>query len=265
MMHAALSRPEPAASGFDGAPYHGTAPTLHARGLTKRYRGDVAVEDATLSVDRGEIVGLLGPNGAGKTTCFGMIAGLVVSDDGQILLNGIDVTDRPVHVRARLGLGYLPQESSVFRRLTVADNVLAILEHRRDLSRQQRARRLSELLGELRLAHLADRGADRLSGGERRRVEIARALAAEPSIILLDEPFNAVDPITELDIQRMIRDLSARGIGILITDHRVRATLSICDRALILSGGRIIASGTPSELAANEQVRQSYLGPGFSL
>jgi lipopolysaccharide export system ATP-binding protein len=238
---------------------------LEAHGIAKRYRQREVVKGLSLSIESGHVVGLLGPNGAGKTTAFYMIVGLVRCDRGQIVLNGQDVTRYPVHRRARLGLGYLPQEASVFRKLSVADNIRAILETRRDLNRAARQAKLEELLEELHISHVRDSLGVSLSGGERRRVEIARALAAEPKFVLLDEPFAGVDPISVLDIQRIIRHLSQRDIGVLITDHNVRETLGICERAYILNDGELMAAGTPDEILADKNVREVYLGEGFSL
>jgi lipopolysaccharide export system ATP-binding protein len=238
---------------------------LEARGIAKRYRSRQVVDDLSLGIESGEVVGLLGPNGAGKTTAFYMIVGLVRCDRGSIVLNGADVTRMPVHRRARLGLGYLPQEASVFRKLSVADNILAILQTRRELDRAARQAKLEQLLEELHISHVRDSVGLALSGGERRRVEIARALAAEPRFVLLDEPFAGVDPISVLDIQRIIRHLSQRAIGVLITDHNVRETLGICGRAYILNEGRLMAAGTPDDLLSNRTVREVYLGESFSL
>jgi lipopolysaccharide export system ATP-binding protein len=238
---------------------------LEAHGIAKRYRQREVVKELSLSIESGHVVGLLGPNGAGKTTAFYMIVGLVRCDRGRIVLNGQDVTRYPVHRRARLGLGYLPQEASVFRKLSVADNIRAILETRRDLNRATRQAKLEELLEELHISHVRDSLGLSLSGGERRRVEIARALAAEPKFVLLDEPFAGVDPISVLDIQRNIRHLSQRDIGVLITDHNVRETLGICERAYILNDGELMAAGTPDEILADKNVREVYLGEGFSL
>jgi len=238
---------------------------LEAVGIAKRYRSRQVVNDLSLSIESGEVVGLLGPNGAGKTTAFYMIVGLVGCDRGKIVLNGRDVTRLPVHRRARLGLGYLPQEASVFRKLTVADNIRAILQIRKDLDRAARQTLLEELMEELHISHVRDSLGVSLSGGERRRVEIARALAAEPKFVLLDEPFAGVDPISVLDIQRIIRHLSQRGIGVLITDHNVRETLGICGHAYILNNGELMARGTPEEILADPSVREVYLGEGFSL
>ncbi|HEX6996696.1 MAG TPA: LPS export ABC transporter ATP-binding protein [Gammaproteobacteria bacterium] len=239
--------------------------TLEALGIAKRYRSREVVRDLTLTIRSGEVVGLLGPNGAGKTTAFYMIVGLIGCDRGHIRLNGRDVTRLPVHRRAKLGLGYLPQEASVFRRLTVADNIRAILETRKELDRAARQTKLEELMEELHISHVRDTLGVSLSGGERRRVEIARALAAEPKFVLLDEPFAGVDPISVLDIQRIIRHLSQRDIGVLITDHNVRETLGICGSAYILNNGELMAAGTPSEILSNKSVREVYLGEGFSL
>ncbi len=238
---------------------------LAAQHLGKRYQSRTVVNDVSLSVQSGEIVGLLGPNGAGKTTSFYMIVGLVPCDQGSVRLNQRDLTHTPMHVRARAGLGYLPQEPSVFRKLTVSENILAILETRPDLSRQQRMRRLENLLRELHIRHIRDNLGSNLSGGERRRVEIARALASEPRFILLDEPFAGVDPISVLDIQRIIHYLSDRGIGVLITDHNVRETLSICNRAYIVNEGHILCQGPPEAISCDKRVREVYLGQDFKL
>lgn len=239
--------------------------TLRAEGISKSYRSRRVVHDLSLSISSGEVVGLLGPNGAGKTTAFYMIVGLVPCDSGRILLDEADLTVLPMHRRARLGVGYLPQEASVFRGLSVEDNVLAVLETRKELDALGRRQSLEELLEELNIGHIRDQQGLSLSGGERRRVEIARALAAEPAFILLDEPFAGVDPISVLDIQRIISHLRDRGIGVLITDHNVRETLGICGRAFILSAGEVIASGTADEILANRQVREVYLGEHFRL
>jgi len=238
---------------------------LAGEGLVKRYRGREVVAGASLHLDAGEVVGLLGPNGAGKTTCFYMLVGLVPPDAGSVHIGGRDVTDSPLHRRARLGLGYLAQEPSVFRGLSVADNVLAILELRRDLDRAQQREECDRLLHEFGLRHLAQNPARSLSGGERRRLEIARALAAQPRFLLLDEPFAGVDPISVVDIQRIIAQLREAGIGILITDHNVRETLGICERAYIMADGAILAQGSPEEILADPQVRSVYLGEHFSL
>ncbi len=239
--------------------------TLKAEHLLKRYRKREVVRDVSMNVSRGEVVGLLGPNGAGKTTSFYMMVGLVPADGGRIELNGQDVTKLPVHSRARLGLGYLPQEASVFRKLTVEDNILAILETRAELSKAERQKRLDELLEELHIKHIRDGLGISLSGGERRRVEIARALAADPAFMLLDEPFAGVDPISVIDIQRIIEHLKSRNIGVLVTDHNVRETLGICGRAYIINAGQVIAEGTPDSILANQEVRQVYLGENFRL
>ncbi len=238
---------------------------LQAKNLKKRYGSRTVVRGISLEVNEGEVVGLLGPNGAGKTTAFYMIVGLVPADDGKIILDGQDLTRAPMHKRARLGIGYLPQEASIFRKLSVEQNIFSILETRRGLSRADRERILEELLEELNIVGIRGNVGMSLSGGERRRVEIARALAAEPGFILLDEPFAGVDPISVLDIQRIIRQLTDRGIGVLITDHSVRETLGICSRAYILSDGKVIAQGSPAEVLANKQVREVYLGEDFRL
>ena len=239
--------------------------TLRAEGLRKTFRKRTVVKDLSLEIASGEVVGLLGPNGAGKTTAFYMIVGLVPCDGGRIELNGQDVTRMPMHARARRGLGYLPQEASVFRRLSVADNLMAILETRRGMSTEDRERRLEELLEELHVGHLRESLGMSLSGGERRRVEIALALAADPAFILLDEPFAGVDPLSVNDIQRIVRHLADRGIGVLITDHNVRETLGICGRAYIVNQGTILASGSAEEILANPDVREVYLGQDFRL
>jgi lipopolysaccharide export system ATP-binding protein len=238
---------------------------LRVEGLAKKYRSRQVVKDLSLEVASGEVVGLLGPNGAGKTTAFYMIVGLVPTDAGRILLDDQDISRLPVHRRARLGVGYLPQEASVFRKLSVEDNIRAILEVRPELSRDEREKQLEALLDELHIGHIRNSLGQSLSGGERRRVEIARALAAEPRFMLLDEPFAGVDPISVLDIQRIIRHLVARRIGVLITDHNVRETLGICNRAYIVSGGGVIAAGSADEILANQQVREVYLGQDFRL
>ena len=237
---------------------------LKVAGLQKRYKARTVVHDVDFEVGSGEVVGLLGPNGAGKTTSFYMIVGLVSADGGQISLDGKDLTHLPIHARARLGLSYLPQEMSVFRKLTVAQNIRAVLELQ-GLETRAVDERLEELMAELGISHLRDNTAISLSGGERRRCEIARALATSPRLILLDEPFAGVDPIAVLDIQKIIRFLKERGIGVLITDHNVRETLGICDRAYILSEGRVLASGHPAEIIANDKVREVYLGEHFRL
>lgn len=239
--------------------------TLSAEHLAKRFKSRNVVNDVSLSLDSGEIVGLLGPNGAGKTTTFYMIVGLIPAGGGRIRLDDHDLTRRPMHERARMGIGYLPQEASVFRKLSVADNILAILQTRRDLSPGQRQQKLDELLEELHITPIRRSLGMSLSGGERRRVEIARALATEPRFILLDEPFAGVDPISVLDIQSIIRHLHKRGIGVLITDHNVRETLGICERAYIINDGKVIAAGAPDTLLNNQEVRQVYLGEHFRL
>jgi len=239
--------------------------SLTATGLQKSYKSRQVVRGLSVRVNEGEVVGLLGPNGAGKTTAFYMIVGLVTCDAGRIQLDGIDLTHLAMHKRARLGLGYLPQEASVFRKLSVEDNIMAILETRADLSSVQREQRLGELMEELRIGHVRKSLGLSLSGGERRRVEIARALAAEPRFMLLDEPFAGVDPLSVLDIQRIIRELTSRGIGVLITDHNVRETLGVCSRAYIVNQGQVIASGSAEEILANPQVREVYLGQSFRL
>lgn len=238
---------------------------LVAEGLRKRYRAREVVRDFGLTLDAGEVVGLLGPNGAGKTTCFYMIVGLVPADAGRIVLDGRDITDQPMYARARLGVGYLPQEPSVFRKLSVADNLRLVLELRRDLDAAGRERELEALLDELQVRHVADQAGASLSGGERRRVEIARALAGKPRLMLLDEPFAGVDPISVSEIQRIVCHLKKRGIGVLITDHNVRETLDICDRAYILAEGRVLAQGAPAQLLENPDVRRVYLGDTFRL
>jgi len=238
---------------------------LTATGLEKSYKKRMVVSSLSLQIESGEVVGLLGPNGAGKTTAFYMIVGLVPCDGGRIELNGEDITHLPMHARARRGLGYLPQEASVFRRMSVADNVMAILETRANLDEAGRNESLERLLEELHVAHLRDNIGMSLSGGERRRVEIARALAAEPDFILLDEPFAGVDPLSVHDIQRIARHLAERGIGVLITDHNVRETLGICSRAYIVNQGTVLASGSADEILANPEVRKVYLGQDFRL
>jgi lipopolysaccharide export system ATP-binding protein len=239
--------------------------TLSAEGLRKAYRKRTVVNGLSLEIASGEVVGLLGPNGAGKTTAFYMIVGLVPCDGGRITLDGEDLTRLPMHARARRGLGYLPQEASVFRKMSVADNIMAILETRPSLDRAARERRLEDLLEELHIGHIRESLGMGLSGGERRRVEIARALAADPAFILLDEPFAGVDPLSVSDIQRIVRHLADRGIGVLITDHNVRETLGICGRAYIVNQGTTIASGSAEDILANPQVREVYLGENFRL
>ena len=238
---------------------------LTVEGLVKRYHRRTVVDGVSLHVDEGEVVGLLGPNGAGKTTCFYMIMGLIPCDAGRVLLGGRDLTTAPMHRRARHGLGYLAPEPSVFRRLSVADNILAVLEIRGRLSRRERQARCQALLEEFGIAHLAEAQAISLSGGERRRLEIARALAGEPRIILLDEPFAGVDPISVAEIQQIVRRLAERRIAILVTDHNVRETLGICGRAYIVSEGAVLAQGTPEAILAHPDVRSQYLGEQFHL
>ena len=239
--------------------------TIRVEGISKSYRSRKIVTSQSMEIAAGEVVGLLGPNGAGKKTAFYMIVGLVPCDSGTIFLGEKDITQLPMHRRARLGLGYLPQEASVFRNLTVEENILAVLETRRSLKRLDRERILEELLDELHISHIRTGAGLSLSGGERRRVEIARALAADPGFILLDEPFAGVDPISVLDIQRIIEHLRDRGIGVLITDHNVRETLGICGHAYILSGGEVIAAGNAEHILEDRQVREVYLGEDFRL
>lgn len=238
---------------------------LRARSLKKSYRSRQVLQDVSVEVDTGEVVGLLGPNGAGKTTCFYLIVGLIPADQGRIELKGRDITLLPMHARARAGLSYLAQEPSVFRKLSARDNILAILETRRDLSRAQRRERCERLLEELGIAHVGSSLALSLSGGERRRLEIARALAVDPVVMLLDEPFAGVDPIAVGDIKAIVSHLRDRNIGVLITDHNVRETLDICDRGYIISSGTVIAAGSPADLLANQQVRDVYLGANFAM
>ncbi|MGX5730761.1 LPS export ABC transporter ATP-binding protein [Pseudoxanthomonas beigongshangi] len=238
---------------------------LTAQGLRKSYRQRKVVSDFGLSLEAGEVVGLLGPNGAGKTTCFYMIVGLVAADAGRIELDGQDITAEPMYQRAKLGVGYLPQEPSVFRKLTVADNIRLVLELREDLDEAGIEKELASLLDELQISHVAEQLGASLSGGERRRCEIARALAARPRLMLLDEPFAGVDPISVGEIQRIVKHLKNRGIGVLITDHNVRETLGICDRAYILNEGSVLAQGAPDALLANPDVRRVYLGETFRL
>lgn len=238
---------------------------LSAKHLAKSYKGRTVVIDVSLAVKKGQVVGLLGPNGAGKTTCFYMIAGIVKSDKGRVFIHGNDVTKLPMHGRARAGLGYLPQEASVFRKMTVTENILAILETRKDLNRAQRNEKLESLLNEFHITHIRNSLGMALSGGERRRVEIARALATEPEFILLDEPFAGVDPISVSDIKQIIQQLKNRNIGVLITDHNVRETLDICEKAYIVSEGHIIAEGDPQTVLNHTKVREVYLGQHFTL
>ena len=238
---------------------------LKAKHLAKSYKKREVVRDVSISIQQGEIVGLLGPNGAGKTTCFYMIVGLVAADKGKVLLGDHDITDAPVHKRANHGLAYLPQDSSIFRTLSVEDNILAILETRKDLSRAERKRKLESLLEEFNIQHIRSNKGMSLSGGERRRTEIARTLTTDPKFILLDEPFAGVDPISVSDIKQIIQHLKARNIGILLTDHNVRETLDICEKAYIVSEGQIIAEGNASAILANEKVREVYLGDQFRI
>jgi lipopolysaccharide export system ATP-binding protein len=238
---------------------------LTANNLAKAYKGREVVQDVSLEISSGQIVGLLGPNGAGKTTCFYMIVGIVKADKGTIAIDGDDLTALAMHDRARRGIGYLPQEASIFRKLSVRDNILAILETRPDLSKKERLERCDQLLEEFHVTHLRDSLGQALSGGERRRIEIARALASEPEFILLDEPFAGVDPISVKDIKEIVTHLRDRGIGVLITDHNVRDTLDICEKAYIVGEGHIIASGSAESILANEQVRRTYLGDEFTM
>ena len=239
--------------------------TLKASNLVKRYKKRTVLDGVSVSIQSGEVVGLLGPNGAGKTTCFYIVVGLVACDEGSILLNDKEITQDPMHARAQMGIGYLPQEASVFRKLSVEDNIMAVLETRKDLDRTAREEKLQSLLDEFQIDHIRKNLGISLSGGERRRVEIARALATEPAFILLDEPFAGVDPISVLDIQRIITHLTDKNIGVLITDHNVRETLGICKRAYILGNGHVLADGTPEEVLADDKVREVYLGKDFTL
>tara|TARA_B100001250_G_scaffold72479_1_gene58859 strand:- start:11256 stop:11984 length:729 start_codon:yes stop_codon:yes gene_type:complete len=238
---------------------------LSVEHISKKYGLKQAVKDLSFSVSSGEIVGLLGPNGAGKTTAFYIIAGLIKSDSGIISLNSKDITNLPVHTRASLGLGYLPQEASIFRKLSVSDNILSILETRTELLKEDRFKILNELLEEFKIGHVKDNIGISLSGGERRRVEIARSLAINPKFILLDEPFAGVDPISVIDIQKIIKQLTDKKIGVLITDHNVRETLGICNHAYIINQGTLMASGKSAEILSNQKVRDVYLGDSFSL
>ena len=238
---------------------------LQAKFLAKSYKSRKVVSDVSLTVNSNEIVGLLGPNGAGKTTTFYMVVGLVRHDQGKITIDGDDISVLPMHERARRGIGYLPQEASIFRRLTVYENLMAVLEIRKDLTAEQRRERADELIDEFNIGHIRDSLGQSLSGGERRRVEIARALAANPKFILLDEPFAGVDPISVTDIKKIITDLRNRGLGVLITDHNVRETLDVCERAYIVGEGKIIATGTPEEVMNDEHVKRVYLGEQFKL
>jgi lipopolysaccharide export system ATP-binding protein len=243
----------------------GPVAKLRANNLAKSYRGRDVIQDVSLAIDSGQIVGLLGPNGAGKTTCFYMIIGIIPADKGEITINDEDITSQTMHERARKGIGYLPQEASIFRKLSVGDNLLAILQTRKDLNKKERLARRDELLEEFHVQHLKNSLGQSLSGGERRRVEIARALATEPDFILLDEPFAGVDPISVNDIKEIIKHLKNRGIGVLITDHNVRDTLDICEKAYIVGEGHIIAAGTTEEVLENKEVRQVYLGEQFRM
>lgn len=238
---------------------------LYAEHLAKSYKNRQVVSDVSLQVHSNEIVGLLGPNGAGKTTTFYMVVGLVTHDEGSIRIDDEDISALSMHSRAQRGVGYLPQEASIFRRLSVYDNLMAVLEIRKDLNKQQRQQKADELIDEFNIGHIRDSLGQSLSGGERRRVEIARALAANPKFILLDEPFAGVDPISVIDIKKIIMDLRDRGLGVLITDHNVRETLDVCERAYIVSAGQVIATGTPTEILNNEQVKRVYLGEEFKL
>lgn len=240
-------------------------PTLIAKNLVKAYKSRTVVDDVSFEVNSGEVVGLLGPNGAGKTTSFYMVVGLVKADSGTISLDDKDITRLPMHARAQQGLGYLPQEASVFRKLSVEENILAVLEAKKDLTEHQRKEKLDALIDDLQIDHIRQNTGMSLSGGERRRVEIARALASQPAFVLLDEPFAGVDPISVIEIQKIVKHLIERNIGVLITDHNVRETLGICDRAYILSSGKIIARGQPEDILSNEEVREVYLGRDFRL
>ena len=239
--------------------------TLKAQHLAKSYKSRQVVRDVSLSIDSGQIVGLLGPNGAGKTTCFYMIVGLVQADQGRVLIDDLDVSHQPMHGRAKAGIGYLPQEASIFRKLSVADNIMAILETRKELDKAGRRKELESLLQEFHISHIRDNLGMSLSGGERRRVEIARALATNPKFILLDEPFAGVDPISVGDIKQIIHHLKAKGIGVLITDHNVRETLDICETAYIVNDGQLIAEGDAATILANDLVKEVYLGHEFRL
>ena len=239
--------------------------TLTIKHLAKNYNKRWVVKDVSFSMESGQIVGLLGPNGAGKTTSFYMVVGLVRMDKGEIYLDDLDLSDLAMHERARKGIGYLPQEASIFRKLTISENIMAILETRKDLNKQQRQQRLTELLNDFKINHIKDSLGMSVSGGERRRAEIARALAADPKFMLLDEPFAGVDPISVIDIKKIIQHLKDRGLGVLITDHNVRETLDVCEKAYIVSHGKMIAEGAPAEILADEQVKRVYLGDQFSL
>jgi lipopolysaccharide export system ATP-binding protein len=238
---------------------------LQAKNLAKSYNKRQVVADVSLKVESGQIVGLLGPNGAGKTTSFYMIVGLVARDEGQVLIDDQDISILPMHRRSKMGIGYLPQEASIFRKLSVEDNIMAVLQTRKELTNEQRQDRLEDLLEEFNIQHIRKSAGMALSGGERRRVEIARALAANPEFILLDEPFAGVDPISVIDIKKIIQHLKQRGLGVLITDHNVRETLDVCEKAYIVSQGHLIAEGTPEQVLNNEQVKRVYLGEQFRL
>jgi lipopolysaccharide export system ATP-binding protein len=240
-------------------------PTLRANNLVKTYKSRTVVNDVSFHVNSGEVVGLLGPNGAGKTTSFYMVVGLIKTDKGSIMLDDAEITRLPMHARAQRGLGYLPQEASVFRKLSVEDNILAVLEAKKEFNKQQRQEKLEGLIDDLQIDHIRHNTGMSLSGGERRRVEIARALASQPAFVLLDEPFAGVDPLSVIEIQKIVKHLIERNIGVLITDHNVRETLGICNRAYILSSGKIIAQGTPEEILSNKEVREVYLGQDFRL
>jgi len=240
-------------------------PTLSAHNLVKKYKSRTVVNDVSFDVNSGEVVGLLGPNGAGKTTSFYMVVGLVLADEGNIQLDNADITRLPMHTRAQLGIGYLPQEASVFRKLSVEDNIMAALEAKKSLTKEQRDEKLESLIDDLQIDHIRHNTGISLSGGERRRVEIARALGSQPAFVLLDEPFAGVDPLSVIEIQKIVKHLIERNIGVLITDHNVRETLGICDRAYILSDGKIIAQGDPEAILSNEEVREVYLGQDFRL
>jgi len=242
-----------------------TPEMLRAENLQKTYGKRLVVQDVSMQVEPGKVVGLLGPNGAGKTTCFYMIVGLVAADEGHIFVDESDITHEPVNIRSGMGVGYLPQDASIFRKLTVADNIEAILEMRPDLDVSGREERLQQLMEDLGISHIADQKGISLSGGERRRAEIARALAAEPRFMLLDEPFAGIDPISVVEIQRIVEHLTERKIGVLITDHNVRETLGICHHAYILNDGKVLAEGKPEDILSNDEVRNVYLGREFSL
>jgi lipopolysaccharide export system ATP-binding protein len=239
--------------------------TLRANNLVKIYKSRTVVDDVSFDVNSGEVVGLLGPNGAGKTTSFYMVVGLIQPDKGEIYLDKTNITRMPMHARAQHGLGYLPQEASVFRKLSVADNILAVLEAKKEFNAAERQEKLNALIDDLQIDHIRNNIGQSLSGGERRRVEIARALASQPGFVLLDEPFAGVDPISVIEIQKIVKHLTDRNIGVLITDHNVRETLGICSRAYILSNGKIIAQGSPDQILSNEEVREVYLGRDFRL